>query len=169
MAFYIQRFQSPIGLLTLCADEKALCGLYFGTFMPAEAQEILTPLLAQAVQQLDEYFQRKRRAFTLPLAPQGTAFQKRVWDALRTIAYGNTCTYAQLAAAVGSPRAFRAVGQANHFNPLPILIPCHRVVRTGGALGGYAGGLDRKSFLLRLESGEPGLPELKEGMQRICP
>lgn len=95
------------------------------------------------------------RRFDLPLAPQGTPFQLRVWRALQDIPYGRTCSYAELAAAVGSPRACRAVGQANGRNPLMIVIPCHRVIAAGGGLGGYSGGLDIKRFLLRLEAGLP--------------
>ena len=90
-----------------------------------------------------------------PGTPQGTPFQLRVWRALQDIPYGRTCSYAELAAAVGSPRACRAVGQANGRNPLMIVIPCHRVIAAGGGLGGYSGGLDIKRFLLRLEAGLP--------------
>ena len=96
--------------------------------------------------------------FDLPLAPRGTPFQLRVWRALQDIPYGRTCSYSELAAAVGSPRACRAVGQANGRNPLMIVIPCHRVIAAGGGLGGYSGGLDIKRFLLRLEAGLP-MPE----------
>ena len=151
MQLYIQHFSSPVGILTLCADNQALRALYFGDIAPVSAFRMNTPLLVEAICQLDEYFQGRRQTFTLALAPKGTDFQRRVWDALCAVPYGQTRSYAQLAAAVGSAHAFRAVGQANHANPIPILIPCHRIVRTGGALGGYAGGLERKAFLLRLE------------------
>lgn len=159
---YIQHFLSPVGMLTLCAGEDALHGLYFGASAPAQAQERCTPLLEAAMRQLDEYFRRQRRVFTLPLAPQGTDFQKRVWHALCAIPYGQTCSYAQLAEAVGAPRAFRAAGQANHANPLPIFIPCHRVIRADGALGGYAGGLSRKAFLLKLEDWASDFPSFQD-------
>ena len=96
--------------------------------------------------------------FDLPLAPRGTPFQLRVWRALQDIPYGQTCSYSELAAAISSPRACRAVGQANGRNPLMIVIPCHRVIAAGGGLGGYSGGLDIKRFLLRLEAGLP-MPE----------
>ncbi len=112
-------------------------------------------LLHEAREQLAAYFAGRLRRFDLPLAPQGTPFQLRVWRALQDIPYGRTCSYAELAAAVGSPRACRAVGQANGRNPLMIVIPCHRVIAAGGGLGGYSGGLDIKRFLLRLEAGLP--------------
>ena len=95
------------------------------------------------------------RRFDLPLAPRGTPFQLRVWRALQDIPYGRTCSYSELAAAVGDPRACRAVGRANGRNPLMIVIPCHRVIAAGGGLGGYSGGLAVKRFLLRLEAGLP--------------
>ena len=101
--------------------------------------------------QLREYFAGTRRTFDLPLAPRGTAFQQRVWAALRAIPYGETCTYGELAAAIGSPSASRAVGMANHHNPIPIVIPCHRVIGANGTLTGYAGGLEIKRKLLALE------------------
>ena len=100
------------------------------------------------------YFAGERRDFDLPLAPAGTDFQRAVWDALRAVPYGQTRTYGEIATAVGRPKAVRAVGQANHVNPLPIFIPCHRVVGKNGALTGYAGGLDLKRALLALESGK---------------
>ncbi len=164
MALYVQQYLSPVGMLTICADEDALRGLYFGAPAPAPAQVARTPLLEAAARQLDEYFRRERRTFTLPLAPQGTDFQKRIWRVLCTVPYGQTHSYAQLAAAAGAPHAFRAAGQANHANPLPVFIPCHRIVRTDGALGGYAGGVARKAFLLRLEDWETELPSFKSDL-----
>ena len=110
-----------------------------------------SPLLDAAEAQLREYFAGARRTFDLPLAPHGTAFQQRVWAALRAIPYGETCTYGELAAAIGSPNASRAVGMANHRNPIPIIIPCHRVIGANGTLTGYAGGLEIKRKLLALE------------------
>ena len=98
-----------------------------------------------------QYFQGKRREFDLPFAPKGTPFQQKVWNELAKVPYGTVVTYGELAARVGSPKACRAVGQANHNNPLPIFLPCHRVVGTKGALIGYAGGLELKQWLLRLE------------------
>ena len=110
-----------------------------------------TPLLERGRVELAEYFRGKRREFDLPLAPKGTPFQQKVWSELAKVPYGTVVTYGELAARVGSPRACRAVGQANHNNPLPIFLPCHRVVGAKGALTGYAGGLELKRWLLRLE------------------
>ena len=140
--------QSPIGLLTIEETDGAITALRFGgeTVSPPP-----TPLLQRAAQQLTEYFAARRRRFDLPLRPQGTAFQQAAWSALCDIPYGQTRTYAQQAAAIGRPKACRAVGMANHCNPLPLFIPCHRVIGAGGKLTGYAGGLAVKRFLLELE------------------
>lgn len=112
-----------------------------------------TTLLQEAQAQLDAYFSGRLKTFQLPLAPAGTAFQQRCWQALCTIPYGQTVTYAQQAQAIGQPKAVRAVGMANHRNPLPIFIPCHRVIGKDGSLTGYAGCLEAKRFLLDLEAG----------------
>ncbi|MHB8632335.1 MAG: methylated-DNA--[protein]-cysteine S-methyltransferase [Thermoplasmatota archaeon] len=109
------------------------------------------PLLRRAAKQLQEYATGSRTTFDLPLKAEGTEFQKRVWAALQTIPYGQTWTYGQLAQGVGRPSAFRAVGQANHENPLAPFIPCHRVVEAGGGIGGYGGGASLKRRLLRRE------------------
>ena len=140
--------QSPIGLLTIEETDGAITALRFGgeTVSPPP-----TPLLQRAAQQLTEYFDARRRRFYLPLRPQGTAFQQAAWSALCDIPYGQTRTYAQQAAAIGNPKACRAVGMANHCNPLPLFIPCHRVIGAGGKLTGYAGGLAVTRFLLELE------------------
>jgi methylated-DNA-[protein]-cysteine S-methyltransferase len=111
------------------------------------------PLLSEAVAQLEAYFAGALRRFDLPLDLGGTEFQRRVWEELLTIPYGETRTYAQMATAIGNPSATRAVGSANGQNPVAIIVPCHRVVRTGGGLGGYGGGLDAKRALLALEQG----------------
>lgn len=142
---------SPVGPLTLTQEDQALTGLHFGEH-PQQGAEGPTPLLEEAARQLEEYFAGQRKEFSLPLAPKGTEFQLRVWQALLQIPYGETRSYGELAAIVGNPKACRAVGGANHRNPLSILIPCHRVVGTGGNLTGYAGGLNVKEFLLKLES-----------------
>lgn len=143
---------TPAGWLALRADERGLRSVQFAEG-PGPAPEAPCPTLQQAAAELDEYFAGQRRVFTVPLSldGQGTPFQRRVWQALQRIPYGSTCTYAELAAAVGCPRGYRAVGMANHNNPLPVFIPCHRVINTGGGLGGYAGGLDVKRRLLALE------------------
>ena len=109
------------------------------------------PVLMQAERELEEYFAGRRTAFSVPLSMHGTPFQLEVWEALRAIPYGETRSYAALAAQIGRPRACRAVGMANHVNPLPILVPCHRVLGADGHLTGYAGGLDVKKYLLKLE------------------
>lgn len=109
------------------------------------------PVLEAAARQLDEYAQGKRRTFDVPLRPEGTAFQRAVWGALAAIPYGEVRTYAEIAGVVGKPAAFRAVGQANHRNPVAPFIPCHRVVASGGGLGGYGGGLPLKKRMLALE------------------
>ena len=118
--------------------------------MPVEWRESheLTRALRQ---QLEQYFARERRDFDLPLDLRGTEFRKRCWQQLLRIPYGETCTYADIAKAVGCPNGFRAVGQANHYNPIAIIVPCHRVLAGGKYLGGYGGGLPVKAFLLRLE------------------
>ncbi|NLK74815.1 MAG: methylated-DNA--[protein]-cysteine S-methyltransferase [Clostridiales bacterium] len=111
-----------------------------------------TNTIAEAYKQLNEYLDGKRTEFTVALNPQGTDFQKRVWDALRKIPYGETRTYKQIAEAVGSPKAYRAVGMANHYNPILCMIPCHRVIGSNGKLVGFANGLSVKEKLLTLES-----------------
>lgn len=144
-------FDTPLGQMALAEENGALIRLYLpGTGVP----RILprgTPLLLKAQRQLLEYVQKERQTFDLPLAPQGTPFQCAVWEELRRIPYGTTCTYGEIAARLGRPKAVRAVGQANHHNPLPIFIPCHRVIGKSGALTGYAGGLALKQALLELE------------------
>lgn len=119
---------------------------------PEDAEQRDTALLLEAKRQLEEYFAGIRAGFSLPLAPpEGTAFQKAVWEQLEAIPYGETRTYGQIAAAVGNPNASRAVGGANHNNPIAIVIPCHRVIGANGKLTGYAGGIDLKEALLRIE------------------
>lgn len=145
--------QSPIGALTLTEEDGALVKLSFAD----EGAREETPLLHQAAQELAEYFRGERREFTVPLSPRGTPFQRQCWDALLQIPYGETRSYAFQAQMIGKPQACRAAGMANHRNPLPVLIPCHRVVGKNGSLTGYAGGLDRKKILLQIESGEGNL------------
>ena len=140
---------SPLGMLTLTEENGALTRI---DYTPgASPLSPATPLLREAEKQLNEYFAGKRTAFSLPLRPRGTAFQQAAWAELQRIPYGETITYGQQAARMGCPRACRAVGGANGRNPLPIVIPCHRVVAAGGQWGGYTGGLDKKQFLLALE------------------
>lgn len=142
------RIDSPIGTLTLAEEDGALTKLLFEECEPSGER---TALLNEAARQLEEYFAGRRRAFELPLNPAGTPFQKKVWKALRDIPYGETRSYGDIARAVDSPKAFRAVGMANHNNPVSIIIPCHRVIGSDGSLTGYGGGLDKKIYLLQLE------------------
>ena len=150
---------SPLGLSRVTAGERGITSLRFAEngALPEGPEKQLTSAehwLDEAGRQLREYFQGIRREFTLPLAPHGSPFQCRVWEALRAIPYGETRSYQQVAEAVGSQKAARAVGMANNRNPIAILIPCHRVVGKGGALVGYAYGIARKEALLALEQGE---------------
>jgi len=147
---YQLTMNSPVGPLTLMEEDGALIRVAFGQ-SSHEAMVCETPLLARAVCELNEYFEGRRTVFTIQLRPEGTPFQKRCWDALCRIPYGETRTYAQQAAMIGNPKACRAVGMGNHMNPLPIFIPCHRVVGKNGTLTGYAGGLPIKEKLLNIE------------------
>ena len=148
-------FDTPAGPLGLEEEGGRLTRLYLPN-RPAERLGEETLVLARGRAELLEYFRGKRRAFDLPLDPRGTPFQRRVWEALAAVPYGETVTYGALARRAGSPKAVRAVGQANHRNPLPILLPCHRVVGADGSLTGYAGGLELKRFLLDLEGADYG-------------
>jgi len=152
---YIKFYEYPIGTVGIAETGGTVCRVVFGNGIPAGFTVKETPPLKRAALQLTEYFEGKRAAFDLPFACQGTVFQRAVWDALKAIPYGETRSYREVAASVGNPRAFRAVGMANHRNPLAIFIPCHRVVETGGGLGGYAGGLPAKQYLLDLEKRRP--------------
>lgn len=146
---------TPVGPVVLTATDEAVIGLRFGTAVPEGSvpvpEEEAAPLLREAAAQLREYFAGTRRAFTLPLAPVGTEFQQRVWEALRTIPCGETRTYRQIAEQIGHDRACRAVGMANNRNPIAILIPCHRVIGHDGGMTGYAAGIGIKEQLLHLE------------------
>lgn len=155
---------SVIGDVVVEGDEARITRVWLPDSAPIEvldratAPDHATPAaLGRAASQLEEYFAGTRRAFDLPLALGGTSFQRSVWLALARIDYGSTWTYGELAAAVGHPAAYRAVGQANGSNPIPIILPCHRVVASGGRLGGYGGGLPMKRALLTLE----GVGELR--------
>jgi len=150
------RFESPIGELVITASASGLTGVWFpGVDLPGvEADDERKPPsshLARACEQLAEYFAKARTAFDLPLDPPGTPFQRRVWSALRIIPYGTTVSYGELARRLGEVRATRAVGAANGKNPIPIIVPCHRVIGARGELTGFGGGLDRKRWLLEHE------------------
>lgn len=150
---YYTELPTMAGLLRIVEENDAIVQIQFEQEQKTVGDAALqdTPLLLEAKRQLEEYFAGLRAGFSLPLNPQGTAFQKKVWQQLEAIPYGQTRTYGQIAAAVGQPTASRAVGGANHNNPIAIVIPCHRVIGANGKLTGYAGGLDIKEKLLRLE------------------
>jgi O-6-methylguanine DNA methyltransferase len=150
------RMQSPVGPLLLAAGERGLfCVQFERGGIPQAARDELwiesRTALQPYTQELRAYFRGELREFTCKLDLQGTVFQKDCWEALRTIPYGTTCSYADIARQVGRPQAVRAVGQANHRNPIAIIVPCHRVVGSSGSLTGYGGGLEIKEKLLRLE------------------
>ena len=147
---------------TLCRigiaeDDGSICRVFFNgdkasdRLVKSGFYQSETPLIKKAAKQLGEYFDGKRKTFDLPLAPRGTEFQLTVWKALQTISYGKTCSYGQLAAMIGNPKACRAVGMANNRNPIAVIIPCHRVIGSNGSLTGYAGGLELKEKLILLE------------------
>ena len=148
---------SPIGTLLIAGDHESIHLIGFpknGKPQRPEAgwTESSTGALAETVRQLREYFAGKRTEFDLPLAPEGTDFQRKVWRTLQEIPYGKTISYGELAKRVGNPKASRAVGSANGKNRSPIVIPCHRVIQGNGTLGGFGGGLPTKEKLLALES-----------------
>lgn len=164
----LRRVDSPVGPLLLGADDSGLRLIEFHEprhpFAPAaDWREGDLPVLRDTERQLREYFAGKRHRFDLPLAPHGTDFQRQVWWELANIPFGKTLTYAGLAVRVGRPSATRAVGAANGRNPLPIVLPCHRVIGTGGGLTGFGGGLPTKRFLLQLEGALPRDADLFAG------
>ncbi|MEM0978974.1 MAG: methylated-DNA--[protein]-cysteine S-methyltransferase [Cyanobacteria bacterium P01_H01_bin.58] len=154
---YYTWIESPVGELMLTSDGSALTGLYikgqkhFPQSLATWNESTAIELFGQTQHQLTEYFAHQRQTFELPLHPQGTPFQESVWQNLRQIPFGKTISYSTLAQRVGKPTAFRAVGAANGRNPISIIVPCHRVVGSTGKLTGYAGGLDRKNWLLHHE------------------
>lgn len=143
---------TPLGDVLLVAVDGALTRIHFAPYeTPACAEAPDDPLLVEAVRQLGEHFAGELTDFDLPLAPPGTPFQQRVWGELRRIPYGVTTTYGELAERLGDPRCVRAVGLANGRNPIAVVVPCHRVIGSDGKLRGYAGGVERKQWLLALE------------------
>lgn len=165
LTHFVDEMDSPIGKLTIVATDQGVCHINFGE-LEASMVNIKTWLkkngrkgelirskehLGPVCEQLEDYFARKRIEFDLPVDLCGTPFQKKVWNALRTIEYGTTKSYKQIAQEIGAPKAIRAIGGANNKNPLPIIIPCHRVIGSNGNMVGYGGGLDKKEILLGLE------------------
>ncbi len=147
MASFYMTINSPIGLLNLCSDGKSLLSITFNGDVLGQIVEF-PEILIEAKHQLEEYFLGARQIFDLRLNPQGTDFQHRVWDQVALAKYGTTQSYVEIAKNLGSAKFSRAVGMANGRNPLPIIIPCHRIIGNNGKLTGYAGGLDRKKWLL---------------------
>lgn len=143
-------YDTPVGKLCIGEEQGCITRVTWSKIPGEYVLEETAGILA-CKNQLEEYFAGERRAFDLPLAPKGTAFQQKVWRALTEIPYGETRTYGEIAAAIGNPKAARAVGMANNKNPIGILIPCHRVIGADGKLVGYAGGMEKKAFLLELE------------------
>jgi methylated-DNA-[protein]-cysteine S-methyltransferase len=166
---------TPIGVLLLTAEDGSLTGIHFepssGSHRlwpewhhTADVDDQSSTVIAEARAQLDAYFAGERNSFTLPLAPRGTPFQQRVWTALREIGFGHSISYLELARLVGDEKAVRAVGGANARNPLPVVVPCHRVIGSDGSLTGFGGGIERKRWLLRHEGVLPADPELSLGI-----
>ena len=146
-------YQSPIGLIRIESSEKGICSLVFSDEKGLESQG----LESLFIKQLDDYFNKKRERFDLPLDLQGTEFQKKVWAELMKIPFGKTISYKELALKLGNIKAIRAVAAANGANPVSIIVPCHRVIGSDGSLTGYAWGLWRKKWLLEHESSQPYL------------
>jgi methylated-DNA-[protein]-cysteine S-methyltransferase len=155
-AIFYTTFESPVGPLLLAGDCQALRSLSFKSSKrsapPRAHWKLNTEPFAEVIRQLQAYFRGELKEFDLPLAMEGTEFQLRVWNALRAIPYGETISYAQLAERIGNPKAVRAVGLANGSNPIPIIVPCHRVIGSDGSLTGFGGGLPTKKLLLELEN-----------------
>ena len=147
-------YQTFIGPITIIENDGHLVEIRFGDEKVEKAPSIIeeTAVIKKAIQQLDEYFRGERKVFDLPLRPKGTEFQRRVWAALLSIPHGETRSYKDLAIKIQNPKAYRAVGMANNKNPLPIVIPCHRVIGSNRKLIGYRGGLDIKEKLLGIEN-----------------
>ncbi len=150
-------YDTVIGQIGISENGNAITGIFFvGIDEPGDIEQmhrIETPLVRKASRQIEEYLRGKRKEFQLPLAAEGTAFQKAAWGALLTIPYGETRSYKEMAEQVGNPKACRAIGMANNRNPISIVVPCHRVIGANGKLVGYGGGLHIKEWLLALEKG----------------
>ena len=157
MTHYFKTIWSPVGELTLVADDRGLAAILWQDDRPGRVrlgaliEKVDHPVLLETERQLGEYFAGKRRTFDVPLSFSGSDFQKSVWSALLAIPFGETRSYGEIAQQLGAPGASRAVGAANGRNPISIIAPCHRVVGSNGKLTGFAGGLEAKAFLLELE------------------
>lgn len=167
---FVNEMDSPLGTLTIVATERGVCHIHFGDLETCTAalraklrkqgltgefirceEQSANDTLHSVCEQLHDYFKGERIQFDVPLDLSGTPFQRKVWEALREIQYGETRSYKQIAESIGAPKAVRAIGGANNQNPLPIIVPCHRVIGSNGAMVGYGGGLDKKEILLNLE------------------
>ena len=146
-----QLLRTPIGTLRLIENGSAITDIKMSVECPDEPVRHSTPLLQEACSQLEAYFPGSLIRFDLPLAPQGTPYEQRVWEAIRQIPYGTTASYGQIASRIGNPQGARSIGRAAHRNPILIVIPCHRILGANGSLTGYAGGLAIKEALLHLE------------------
>jgi len=163
MPYYYDFFESPMGRMMPVAKDEGLCALYFvdQKYYRAAGRDWIraerNAILRDTAREMKEYFAGRRKVFDVPLAPEGTPFQHRVWKAISSVAYGETITYSELARRAGHPDAIRAAGAATGRNPIAIIVPCHRIVGADGSLTGYAGGLARKRALHDLESGAASL------------
>ena len=158
--YYFDSLDTPIGTLRIIVSDRGVSGILFSSERGASGlvQDSTHPLIVEAKQQLSEYFKSARETFDLPLDLAGTSFQKKAWGVLRSIPYGSTIDYAEEARRAKNPKAVRAVGSANAKNPIPIIIPCHRVIKKGEHIGRYSGGVKRKAFLIQME---------KRGVSRV--
>jgi len=162
-AYFYKTMKSPVGELKLIATNRGLAAILWENDNPKRVplspltENCEHPVLLETERQLNEYFDGKRKSFSLKSDPTGTEFQKKVWEALSTIPFGETRSYGEIAQQIESPKAVRAVGAANGKNPISIIVPCHRVIGSNGKLTGFAGGLETKAFLLELESGNGSL------------
>lgn len=148
---YVKYTNTKIGNMAIIEEDNKMIEIQINQEIKEHILQKDTPLLKEAEKQLLEYLEGKRKAFDVPLNPKGTKFMQEVWTALQEIPYGETKTYGQIAQIIGKPKAARAVGMANHRNPIPIIIPCHRVIGSNGKLVGYGLGMEKKEFLLMLE------------------
>ena len=148
---YVKYTNTKIGNMAIIEENNSIIEIQMNKKIEEQISQKDTPLLKETEKQLLEYLEGKRKAFDVPLNPKGTKFMKEVWTALQEIPYGQTRTYGQIAKRIGKPKAARAVGMANHRNPIPIITPCHRVIGSTGKLVGYALGMEMKEFLLTLE------------------
>ena len=144
-------YNTPIGIISITDNGKCIIAIDFGKTVSEGIEIKETDIIKETYKQLNEYFNGKRKEFNIPLEMEGTDFQKSVWNALRNIPYGETCSYKDIAAMIGNEKASRAVGMANNKNPIPIIVPCHRVIGANGKLVGYGGGLELKTKLLDIE------------------